>query len=108
MTAAWFALAGAIGVEVCATLSLRMAAMGRRAFYVVVVAGYLTAFGLLTVALSQGLPLGVAYGVWAAAGVALTAVASRLLFADPLTPLMGLGIALIIGGVLLVEAGGAH
>lgn len=108
MTAAWLALAGAIGVEVCATLSLRMAALGRRAFYAIVVAGYATAFVLLSVALAGGLPLGVAYGVWSAFGVALTALASRALFGEPLTPLMGVGILLIIGGVLLVEVGGVH
>jgi small multidrug resistance pump len=43
--------------------------------------------------------------VWAATGVALTAVGSRLLFDEPLTPLMGAGLALIIVGVLLVELG---
>ena len=56
-------------------------------------------------AAAGGLGLGVAYGVWAATGVALTAVGSRLLFDEPLTPLMGAGLALIIVGVLLVELG---
>lgn len=108
MITAWLALAGAIVTEVTATLSLRMAALGRRRWYVLVVAGYLTAFLLLSVALTRGLGLGVAYGVWAAAGVALTALLSRVLFREPLTPLMGVGIGLIIAGVLLVEVGGAH
>ena len=52
-----------------------------------------------------GTPLGVAYGIWTAAGVALAAVFSRLLFREPLTPLMGAGIVLIACGVLLVELG---
>ena len=65
----------------------------------------LLAFSLLGLALAGGLGLGVAYGVWAATGVALTAVGSRLLFDEPLTPLMGAGLALIIVGVLLVELG---
>ncbi|MFC6258329.1 QacE family quaternary ammonium compound efflux SMR transporter, partial [Kocuria oceani] len=43
-----------------------------------------------------------------AAGVALTAVAGRLLFGEPLSRLMVLGIALIMGGVLLIELGAAH
>lgn len=52
--------------------------------------------------------LGVAYGIWAAAGVALTAILSRILFKEPLTWVMGLGIILIAGGVLLIELGAAH
>lgn len=101
----WLVLAGAIVTEVGATLALRVAVAGRRRLYAVVVAGYLVAFALLSVALDSGIPLGVAYGVWAACGVALTAVLSRILFKEPLTVLMAAGIALIIGGVLLVETG---
>ena len=56
----------------------------------------------------EGLGLGVAYGIWAASGVALTAVASKALFKEPLTALMMGGIALIIAGVLLVELGALH
>ena len=41
-------------------------------------------------------------------GVALTAVASKFLFNEPFTWVMAAGIALIIGGVLLVELGAAH
>lgn len=104
---AWLALAAAIGSEVVATLSLRTAAHGRRRWYAVVVTGYVAAFALLSVSLAHGMPLGVAYGVWTATGVALTAVASRVLFDEPLTPVMAAGIALIAGGVLLVELG-AH
>ena len=59
-------------------------------------------------ALALGLGIGVAYGIWAASGVALTAVASKFLFKEPFTWVMALGIALIIGGVLLVELGAAH
>lgn len=102
---AWLLLASAIVLEVAGTLALRMATTGRRAWYAVVGVGYVSAFTALTFALSEGLALGVAYGTWAAAGVALTALASRLLFDEPLTPLMGVGIGLIAGGVLLVELG---
>lgn len=104
----WLFLTGAILSEVAGTLSLRVAATGRPRYYVVVVVGYVLAFVLLSLGLAAGLALGVAYGIWAAAGVALTAVASRILFREPLTPVMLGGIALIIGGVLLVELGAAH
>ena len=101
-------LIAAIVVEVSATLALRVAARGRVLFYAVVLIGYAIAFTLLWASLRQGIPLGVAYGIWAAAGVALTAVASRVLFREPLTPKMIGGIALIVVGVLLVELGATH
>jgi small multidrug resistance pump len=37
--------------------------------------------------------------------VALTALFSALLFGEPLTPVMGAGLVLIIGGVLCIELG---
>ncbi|MBC7301883.1 MAG: QacE family quaternary ammonium compound efflux SMR transporter [Nocardia sp.] len=98
----------AILAEVAATLSLRVAAMGRTTFYAGVGVGYITAFLALLVALRQGLPLGVAYGIWAAAGVALTAIASKYIFGEPLTRRMLGGMALIIAGVLLLELGADH
>lgn len=102
---AWLFLSAAIAAEVSGTLSLRMAALGQRAYYAVVVAGYGAAFVLLALTLDRGLALGVAYGIWAASGVALTAIASKVLFGEPLTPLMLGGIALIMTGVLVVELG---
>ncbi|WP_107772786.1 DMT family transporter [Nocardioides sediminis] len=104
----WLLLATAILLEVTGTLALRVATTGRRAWYVVVALGYTGAFAALAATLAAGLPLGVAYGIWAAVGVALTAVASRVLFDEPLTAVMGAGIALIAAGVLLVELGAEH
>lgn len=100
----WLLLAAAISCEVTASLSLK-GALDAPALYAVVVAGYLASFVFLALVLRAGLPLGVAYGIWGALGVALTALLSALLFAEPLTALMGAGMVLIIGGVLLVELG---
>lgn len=100
-------LLGAIAFEVIGTLSLRVAARGRSVFYLVVAVGYLAAFTCLLSALRQGLPLGVAYGIWAAAGVALTAIASKVLFGEPLTRRMLVGIGFIVVGVLCIELGAA-
>ncbi|WP_229052007.1 multidrug efflux SMR transporter [Aeromicrobium sp. Leaf350] len=100
----WLLLAGAIGSEVTASLSLK-GALDRPALYVVVAVGFVAAFTFLFAALGQGMPLGAAYGIWAACGVALTAMLSAAIYDEPLTPLMGLGIVVIIGGVLLVELG---
>ncbi|WP_299557443.1 SMR family transporter [uncultured Mycolicibacterium sp.] len=100
----WLALAGAILVEVAATLALRASeGLRRRAWIVPVVAGYAVSFWLLWLTLRLGMPVGIAYGVWTACGVALVAVVARVLFADPLTPRMVAGIALIAAGVLMIE-----
>src|SRR5699024_12677545 len=71
-------LGGAILAEVVGTLSLRLATEGRRAWYALVVLGYLLAFALLSGALAAGMPLGVAYGLWAAIGIVLTALISQI------------------------------
>ena len=102
-------LLAAIASEVTGTLSLKLASDGRGLrWYGVVITGYLAAFAMLTATLKAGLPLGVAYGIWSAGGVAVTAIASRLLFGEPLTRTMVAGIVLIMAGVLLVEIGSAH
>ncbi|MBM6591609.1 SMR family transporter [Brevibacterium sp. RIT 803] len=102
------ALTGAVITEVAGTLSLRAAVQGTRAWYIAAVASYLVAFTLLTVCLAQGMALGVAYGIWTAAGVVVTAILSRWLFQEPLTVVMAAGMALVVGGVLFVELGAAH
>jgi small multidrug resistance pump len=100
----WVMLAVAIVSEVVGTLSLR-AALDNPLWFVLVAAGYVVAFGLLGAVLSAGMPVGVAYGIWAAIGVAMTAVIAALVFDDPFTMQIGLGIALVMVGVLLVEIG---
>jgi small multidrug resistance pump len=106
----WAFLIVAILSETAATLALRMASQpnGSKKWFIAVATGYLVAFIMLTLTLDGGLALGVAYGIWAAAGVALTAISSRVLFGEPLTKVMMLGITLIIGGVLLIELGAQH
>jgi small multidrug resistance pump len=102
----WLLLGLAIISEVAGTLSLRASdGFSRLPWAAATLTGYLIAFVLLARVLKLGMPVGVAYGIWAAIGVALTAFAGRILWGDPLTPVMGLGIALIAGGVLLVEFG---
>jgi small multidrug resistance pump len=97
-------LAGAIVIEVAATLSLR-ASQDHSAWLVLVAVGYVGAFVLLTMVLRTGMPVGVAYGIWGALGTAGTAVLAGLLFGDPFTWPIVAGIGLIIAGVLLVEIG---
>lgn len=104
MTRRRLLLATAIALEVTATLALR-AALGHPAWYALVVTGYLGSFTALSLTLRAGMPLGLAYGIWGATGVVLTALLATALFGDPLTPVMALGIVLVIAGVLCVELG---
>ncbi len=103
----WVLLGAAIVVEVAATLSLR-ASQDHSALLIVVVAGYATAFVLLTLVLRAGLPIGVAYGIWGALGTVGTAVIAAAIFGDPFTWPIGVGVGLIIAGVLVVELGSRH
>lgn len=106
MVIAYAALAGAIGVEVASTMCLRQSdGFRKRRWIAPVIAGYAVSYSLLYLSLMHGMPLGVAYGIWAACGVALTAVLARQIFKEPLTLTMCLGILLMIGGVTLVELG---
>jgi small multidrug resistance pump len=100
----WALLFAAISVEVAATLSLR-ASQDHSAWLIVVVAGYVGSFVLLTMVLRAGMPVGVAYGIWGALGTAATAVLAAAIFGDPFTWPIVAGIGLIIAGVLLVEFG---
>lgn len=101
---AWLFLIGAILLEVTGSLSLK-GALDAPILYGAVIAGYGGAFICLSMALRRRMPLGVAYGIWGAVGVVLTAVLSQVLFDEALTALTTLGIAVIVAGVLLVEVG---
>lgn len=100
----WVLLAAAIISEVAATLSLR-ASQEHGAWLVVVVVGYLASFAFLTLVLRAGIAIGVAYGIWGAAGTAATAVLASLVFGEAFTWVIAAGIGLIIVGVLFVELG---
>lgn len=97
-------LAIAIVTEVIGSISLK-GALGHPWLYAVVAIAFLTAFALLSLVLKAGIGIGVAYGIWGASGVALTAIASMLIFDEPLTLMMWTGIALIIAGVAAIELG---
>ncbi|WP_298586649.1 multidrug efflux SMR transporter [uncultured Kocuria sp.] len=100
----WVLLIAAVLAEVVATLSLK-AALDEPAWYVLVGTGYAAAFALLAAVLRRGTPVGVAYGVWAALGVVLTALGAAVVFGEQLGPAVLAGIALVVAGVLCVEIG---
>jgi small multidrug resistance pump len=103
---AYLLLTCAIFAEIAGTLSLRAAdGMSKPYFLVAVVVGYLLAFTFLALALQKGMNLSIAYGVWAAAGVALVSVLSVPLFGERLTLVQIVGLALVTIGVAALELG---
>ena len=83
----WWLVAGAIATEVTGTMSLA-GAMDRPWLYAVTAVGELASFYLLIKVLQAGMPLGVAYGVWSALGVAATAVLSSIFLDEVFTGAM--------------------
>ncbi|KOO51336.1 DMT family transporter [Viridibacillus arvi] len=68
-----------------------------------VVIGFGIAFYCLSLCLKT-IPLSLAYAIWAGIGTAITAVIGVLLWDDPFSIMTFLGIVLIIGGVVLLNA----
>lgn len=100
------ALLVATVAEVTGTLALRQSdGLRRRGWLAAALTAYAVAFCFLSLTLHRGLAVGVAYGIWAAVGIVLTALAGRFLLGEPLTPTMSLGIGVVLAGVLLVELG---
>ncbi len=103
---AWPPLLVAIALEVSATLALRAAEGFTHPLWLIVVAiGYSGSLWLLSIVLDRGMPVGVAYGIWSAIGVVLTAVLGTVLFGELLGPVQIIGVGVIVVGVLLVELG---
>ncbi|SDJ88153.1 small multidrug resistance pump [Actinopolyspora mzabensis] len=106
---AYIVLVVAILSEVLGTLSLRFVdGLSRPLPLVLVVLGYGSAFVALANVLKMGIPVGVAYAIWSAAGVALVVLIGALFLNETMTLTQIAGILLIIGGVVALEAGGTH
>lgn len=100
----WILLTLAIGCEVFATLCLKASDGFTKTLPTLgLVAGYAAAFYLESQVIRLGLPVAVTYAVWAGGGIALVAVAGRVLFADPISPAVLAGMALIAVGVGVVS-----
>ena len=100
----------AIVGEVIATSFLKLTSGDKAVWwaYPVVGVGYVIAFAMLSLALGKGIPLGIAYAIWAGIGVVLVALISWLIFHEPLSLLQVGGIVLVVAGVTMLELGGKH
>lgn len=103
MRSAWVPMGGAIVAEVCATLLLKASdGFGRPLVGVLALAGFGLALWLLSAAL-QRLPISVAYPVWIGVGSVAVTGAGAVLFGEHLGVGALLGIALVAGGVVVLN-----
>ncbi|WP_318240630.1 DMT family transporter [Brevundimonas guildfordensis] len=99
----WLALLGAIGFEVMGTTLLQQSQQFTRPWPTAGLAVcYGIAFYLLTLALKQ-MPVGLAYAIWSGLGVVLISVIGVFLFKQKLDAPAVLGLAMIIGGVVVIN-----
>jgi small multidrug resistance pump len=99
----WIYLYIAIAAEVMATSALKASASFTQLVpSIIVVVGYSVSFYLLTFAL-QKIPLGVAYAIWSAFGMALVTIIAAVRYGETLDTPAIVGMAMIVGGVLVIN-----
>lgn len=100
-------LSCAIASEIAATSAMKYSEGFTRPWPSLVTAcGYLLAFYLLSLTL-KSMSVGTAYAIWSGAGTAVIAAIGMLFLGEAMTAAKLAGIALIIGGVVLLNLGGA-
>ncbi|MCE7551583.1 DMT family transporter [Streptomyces thermodiastaticus] len=101
-------LAGAIAAEVAATTAMKYSeGFSRLGPSLITLLGYVLSFALLAQTL-KSVSIGTAYAIWSGIGTAAVATLGLLLFGEGLTLAKIAGIVLIIGGVVVLNLGGAH
>jgi small multidrug resistance pump len=99
----WLYLGTAIVAEVIATSVLKASEGFTRLIpSLVVLVGYATAFYFLSLTL-RTIPLGIAYAIWSAVGIALVSVIGWLLYRQSLDAPAMIGIGLIVAGVAVIH-----
>ncbi|MBN0044061.1 multidrug efflux SMR transporter [Streptomyces actuosus] len=104
----YLTLASAIAAEVAATTAMKYSDGFSRLWPSVLTGvGYLLSFVLLAQTL-KSVSIGTAYAIWSGAGTATIAVIGLVLFGEGLGTAKITGILLIVGGVVVLNMGGAH
>jgi multidrug transporter EmrE-like cation transporter len=98
-------LAVSIVVEVCGVTMMKLSeGFTVPLFTALTLACYCVSFTLLTLTLKH-MPLGLVYGIWGGMGTILTAAIGIIVWGDPFNWTTCAGIALIAGGVVLLNRG---
>ncbi|MFJ9406275.1 DMT family transporter [Streptomyces sp. NPDC101393] len=104
----WVLLLSAITAEVIATSFLKLSeGMTKLLPSVIMAISYLAAFSLLAQALKK-MELGIAYAIWSGLGTAAIAVIGMVFMEESATTPKLLGLALIIGGVVMLNLSSDH
>ncbi|MGB1237050.1 MAG: DMT family transporter [Pseudomonadales bacterium] len=99
----WLYLALAISAEVLATSYLKQSQSFTQLWpSLISIAGYAVAFYLLSLTL-EDIPVGIAYAIWAGAGVAMIALIGWVAFAQQLDLAAVIGISFIVLGVVIIN-----
>lgn len=105
ITTSFALLALAIASEILGTSALKASdGMTRPTPAVIVVASYALAFYLLALSL-RTLPVGFVYAIWAGLGTVGVAIVGMLVFGEAMPATKIAGMALIVGGVVLLNLG---
>ena len=102
----WALLSFAIAAEVVGTTALRASnGLTRVVPIAVATLAYVISFALLALTLKH-LSLGTTYAIWSGVGTVAIAVIGKLLYDEIISLTTATGIALVIGGVVLIHLGG--
>ena len=97
------ALIGAIVTEVIGTSALQASVQLTRPLPTALMAvSYAISVYLLALAM-KSIPVGVAYAIWSGLGIVLITLAGRVIFGQKLDLAAHAGLALIVGGVVVIQ-----
>jgi len=101
---AWTYLVVAGLFEIGWPVGLKLAQVeGQRLLGVLVAIAFMLASGTLLWLAQRDIPLGTSYAVWTGIGAAGTFAYGLVMYGDPVSPGRFLGVALILGGVVVMK-----
>ena len=102
---AYLMLAVAIGAEVFAATCMKLSTgFTNLPWTVACIVAFACSFFLLSKVL-QRLPLALTYGVWGGVGTIATACIGYILWGEPFTALMALGVTVVLTGIAILGRG---
>lgn len=101
----WVLVSVAVLAELLGTVALKASDGLRNPGWALFAAASLGVAMLILTVLLRRRPLGIVYAVWAGAGAVLTATVGVLRYGQHLAPAQLAGLACVVAGILLLEAG---
>lgn len=100
---AYYYLAIAICAEVIGTSAMKaVKGLSTPLPLALLIVGYAVAFWMLTLVV-RTIPVGIAYAIWAGLGIVMVSIAGLVLYGQKLDLPAILGMALIVGGVVVIH-----